>query len=517
MVAFISAKEAVDLIKDGDVVATNGFVGIGVPEEILVEVENKYAETKQPKDLTLYWAAGQGDSGDRGLNHFGLEGCVTHAIGGHWNLVPKLQKLALEDKIDAYNFPQGVISHMFRDASMGLPFTITRTGLRTFCDPRLEGGKINNVTKEEHVEVIELDGEEFLKYRAPKVDVAIIRGTYSDENGNISMEKEALNGDVFNIAAAARANGGITICQVEGIVESGSINCKEVMVPNVLVDYVVVCSDVEKYHMQTFGTVYNPAFSGQTKAVLSSATPLPLNNRKVCARRTAELFEEGNVANLGIGMPEGVSVVLNEEGQAPKVTMSVEPGTTGGIPMGGLDFGASLNPWSIVDQGYQFDFYNGGGLDVAVLGLAEVDESGNVNVSKFGGRVAGSGGFIDITQNVKKCAFIGTFTAGGLKQNVGDGKLEITQEGRAKKFRKEVEQVTFSADYARETGQEVYYITERAVFTLGEKGLKLVEIAPGIDLQKDVLDQMEFEPEVAEDLKIMDAKYFKEEKMGLVL
>lgn len=517
MVLFYSAREAVDLIKDGDVVATNGFVGIGVPEEILTVIEDKYKQVGSPKDLTLYWAAGQGDSGDRGLNHFGNEGCVKKAIGGHWNLVPKLQKLAIDNKIDAYNFPQGVISHIFRDASMGLPFTISRTGLKTFADPRLEGGKINSITKTDLVEVIEIDGEEFLKYKAPKIDVAIIRGTYADELGNISMAKEALNGDAFSLAAAARSNGGIIICQVEDIVEAGSLNPKDVLVPNVLVDVVVKCTDVEKYHMQTFGTVYNPAFSGETRAVLADAKPLPLNNRKVCARRTAQFFEAGNVANLGIGMPEGVAVVLNEEGQADKVTMSVEPGTTGGIPMGGLDFGASLNPMSIVDQGYQFDFYNGGGLSIAVLGLAECDKYGNVNVSKFGGRVAGSGGFVDITQNVKKCIFVGTFTAGGLKESIGDGKLEITTEGRAKKFLNEVEQVTFSAEYAKSVGQETYYVTERAVFTIGEKTLKLIEIAPGIDLQKDILDQMEFKPEIADDLKIMDSKLFTDEKMGLVL
>lgn len=517
MVLFCNAREAVDMIKDGDVVATNGFVGIGVPEEILHTLEEKYLSDGHPRDLSLYWAAGQGDSSTRGLNHFGNEGCVKLAVGGHWNLVPKLQKLAIDDKIEAYNFPQGVISHMFRDASAGLPFTISRTGLRTFCDPRLDGGKINSFTKKELVEVIDMDGEEFLKYQTPKVDVAIIRGTYADELGNISMRKEALNGDAFAIAAATRSNGGIVICQVEDIVEAGSLNPKEVLVPNVVVDVVVKTSDVDKFHMQTFDTLYNPAFSGATRAVLADTKPMALGNRKICARRTAEFFEAGNVANLGIGMPEGVSVVLNEEGQASKVTMSVEPGTTGGIPMGGLDFGASLNPMSIIDQGYQFDFYNGGGLDIAVLGLAECDQAGNVNVSKFGGRVAGSGGFIDITQNVKKCIFVGTFTAGGLKEEVVDGELKIVNEGKAKKFKDEVEQITFSAEYAKSVGQETYYVTERAVFTLGENGLKLIEIAPGVDLEKDVLQQMEFRPEVSKDLKVMSSRLFLDEKMGLQL
>lgn len=517
MVKFVTAREAVDLIKDGDVIATNGFVGIGVPEEILENLEKRYLETGHPKDLSAYWAAGQGDGKDRGLNHIGFEGMVKHCVGGHWNLSPKVQKLALENKISAYNFPQGVMCHLFRDASMKLPFTISRIGLQTFADPRLEGGKINTCSDEDLVEVIEIDGEEFLKYKTPKLDVAIIRGTYADEDGNISLSKEALTGDVYSIAAAARVNGGIVLCQVEDIVERGSLTPKEVLVPSTMIDYVVKTSDVNKYHMQTFATVYNPALSGQTKAVLSETAPAKLSNRKVCARRAAQVFSSGDIANLGIGMPETVALVLKEEGQDSKVTMSVEPGITGGVPMGGLDFGAALNPSCIVDQGYQFDFYNGGGLSVAVLGLAEVDFKGNVNVSKFGGRVAGCGGFIDISQNVKKCLFVGTFTAGGLKENIGNGKLEIVQEGNSKKFRNEVEQVTFSADYAKKTGQQVLYITERAVFTLGEEKIKLIEIAPGVDLQKDILDQMEFEPEIAEDLKVMDSSLFEEAVIGLVL
>lgn len=517
MVQFINAREAVDLIKDGDLVASNGFVGINVAEEIYQAVEDKFQETGSPKNLALYYAAGQGDSGDKGLNHFGFEGCVDLVVGGHWNLAPKLQQLALNGKIKAYNFPQGVISHMFRDASIGLPFTISRVGLKTFCDPRVEGGRINDVSEEDLVEVIEIDGEEYLKYKTPKVDVAVLRGTYADENGNISFSREALTGDAFSIAAAAKHNGGKVIVQVEDITERGSLNPHEVVIPSVLVDYVVKSTDPQKYHMQTFGTYYNPAFCGETRAVLADTKPAPLNNRKVCARRAAEFFSAGNVANLGIGMPETVSLVLNEEGQGDKVTMSVEPGITGGVPMGGLDFGASLNPEAIVDQVYQFDYYNGGGLDIAVLGLAEADQHGNVNVSKFGGRVAGCGGFIDITQNVSTVLFIGTFTAGGLKETVKDGKLVIDQEGRSNKFVEDVEQITFSAEYAREKGQNVYYITERAVFKLIEDGIELIEIAPGIDLEKDVLAHMAVKPKISDNLKQMCSYLFEEEKVGLQL
>lgn len=517
MAKICSAREAISFIKDGDVLGINGFVGCLVPEELHRTAKEVFREEGHPRDLELYFAAGQGDSGERGLNHYGDEGMVKRIIGGHWNLVPRLQALALADKIEAYNFPQGVISHMFRDASMGLPFTISRVGLKTFVDPRIEGGKLNKVTKEDLVQTIEIDGEEYLKYKTPKVDVALLRGTYADTLGNVSFGREALTGDPYCIAAAAKANGGTVIVQVQKIVEAGTLKPHDVVVPCVMVDVIVECSNPFEEHMQTFGTYYNPAMSGETRAVLSETKPLDLNNRKVCARRAAQMFEAGDTANLGIGMPEGVALVLNEEGEADKVLMSVEPGITGGVPTGGLDFGASINPLAIVDQVYQFDFYNGGGLDVAVLGLAECDQFGNVNVSKFGGRVAGCGGFIDISQNVKKMAFVGTFTAGGLKEKVADGKLEITQEGRSKKFIEEVEQISFSADYARENDQKVMYITERAVFTLGEKGLKLIEIAPGIDLEKDILAHMDFKPEIAEDLKVMDPALFSPEKLGLKL
>ncbi|QEJ95308.1 3-oxoacid CoA-transferase [Treponema phagedenis] len=517
MVEFCSAKDVANIVTDNSVIATNGFVGIGVAEEILTALENRYLETKSPKNLELYFAAGQGDSKDRGLNHLGYEGLVKRTVGGHWNLVPKLQELALSNKMQSYNFPQGVISHMFRDRAIGLNFTISKVGLKTYCDPRLEGGKLNSISTEDLVELIEIDGEEFLKYKTPKLDFVILRGTYADEVGNISLENEALTIDAYSLAAAGKACNAKVIVQVEDVVEKGTLDPRLVKIPCVMVDYVVKTSDVAKYHCQTFGTLYNPSLCGNTRAVLSKTPPVGLTNRKVCARRAAEFFEDGYTANLGIGMPETVAMVINEEGQGDKINMSVEPGITGGVPLGGLDFGASINPLAIVDQVYQFDFYNGGGLDIAVLGLAQVDKYGNVNVSKFGTRVAGCGGFIDISQNVKKCIFIGTFTAGGLKQKIGDGKLEIIEEGKSKKFIDEVEQVTFSAQYAREIKQEVYYITERAVFTLGDESIKLIEIAPGVDLQRDVLDLMDFRPEIAENLKTMDANLFKEDKIGLIL
>lgn len=517
MVKFCTAAEAAEMITDGACIANNGFVTVGIAEEILEAIENRFLETGSPKNLDLYYAAGQGDSKDGALNRLGHEGLLKRTVGGHWNLAPKLQKLALEGKMEAYNFPQGVVCHMFRDASIGLPFTISRIGLKTYCDPRLEGGKLNDITKEDLVELINIDGEEFLKYKTPKLDFAILRGTYADTMGNISLEREVLTTDAFSVAAACKANGGTVIVQVEEIVEKGSLDPKLVKVPCVLVDVVVKTTDVHKYHGQTFATFYNPALSGQTKAILAETPPAALTNRKVCARRAAQLFSQGDTANLGVGMPETVAMVINEEQQGDKVVMSVEPGITGGVPLGGLDFGAAINPLAIVDQVYQFDFYDGGGLDISVLGLAECDQYGNVNVSKFGTRVAGCGGFIDISQNVKKCVFIGTFTAGGLKEKIGDGKLEIVQEGDSKKFIQNVEQITFSADYARQTGQQVYYITERAVFTLGEKSIKLIEIAPGVDLEKDILALMDFKPEIAEDLKTMDPKLFTDAKMGLEL
>lgn len=503
----ISIEKSIDLIKNGSTVAVGGFVGCAHPEQITLEIEKQYLEKQTPNNLTLVFAAGQGDGKDRGLNHLGYEGLVRRIIGGHWALTPKLQKLALENKVEAYNLPQGVISHLYRDIAAGKPGTITHVGLKTFIDPRIDGGKLNEVTKEDIVKVINIEDKEYLFYKAFPIDVVLLRATYADEDGNATMEKEAITVDATAMAQAAKNSGGIVILQVEKVVAKGSLDPRKVKIPGIYVDAIVVATSENQ--MQTFGESFNPSYCGDTKVSVDSIEPLPLNERKVIARRCVKELTPNAVTNLGIGIPEGIAIVANEEGIGDGMTLTVELGAIGGVPAGGLSFGASTNPVCILDQASQFDFYDGGGLDSAFLGLAQCDKLGNINVSKFGTKVAGCGGFINITQNAKKVIYCGTFTAGGLKVKVGDGKLTIENEGKAKKFVDAVEQITFSGEYASSIGQTVLYVTERAVFKLTTDGLVLEEIAPGVNLEKDVLAHMEFKPIISPKLKLMDENMFK--------
>jgi propionate CoA-transferase len=508
----VTAADAVAIIREGDTVACSGFVGSGTPAALIAALEQRFAETGAPKNLTLVFAAAPGDGKDEGLNRLARPGLVKRAIGGHWGLVPKLARMAVEGEIEAYNLPLGTLTQVFRDIAGHRAGTLTKVGLHTFVDPRQGGGKINDRTHDDLVQLMPIDGTDWLFYRAFPIAVALLRGTTADLGGNITMEREALTLDNLALAMAAKNSNGFVIAQVERVCAHGALNPRQVQIPGVMVDCVVVAP--AEQHRQTYGTAYNPAFSGELKVPLDATTPMALDERKVIARRCAFELPMGGVVNLGIGMPEGVATVASEEKVLNYVTLTAEPGVIGGVPQSGLDFGAAVNTEAVIHQNQQFDFYDGGGLDLACLGLAQVDAEGNVNVSRFGKRLAGAGGFINISQSARRVVFAGTFTAGGLEVAIDSGSLKIVNEGRAKKFINAVEQITFNGAHAAAMGQPVLYVTERCVFRRGREGMELIEVAPGIDVDRDIVAQMDFTP-IVRNPGLMDPRIFRDEPMQL--
>ncbi|QDI74914.1 MULTISPECIES: acyl CoA:acetate/3-ketoacid CoA transferase [Leisingera] len=509
-----TTEQAMALIRDGDVVTTTGFVQSCIPEMLHAALEKRFLDQGAPRDLTLIMCAGAGDSKGLGTGRLHHDGLLRRVIAGNFGRMPKVAQAAQENKICGYNLPQGVISQLYRACAAGQPGLFSKVGLHTYVDPRHGGGKVNKVTEEDIVKYVQVDGEDWLFYKATKIDVAFIRGTSADRSGNISMEREALTLDCLAQAMAAHNNGGIVIAQVERIVEDGSIKPKDVKIPGLLVDCVCVADDPEMHRMN-YGVQHNPALSGEIRVPLGGIPKMPLDQRKIIARRAAFELPPNGAVNLGVGAPDGVAAVANEEKATPYITLTTEAGAVGGVLAGGSSFGSSANADAIIDQNQMFDFYDGGGLDLTCLGMAECDAEGSVNASRFGGRLNGCGGFINISQNSRAVVFAGTFTAGGLKVAVENGELRIVQEGRNKKFVRLIEQITFSGPYASQRSQPVLYVTERCVLQLTPKGLELIEIAPGIDLQRDILDQMEFRP-IIENVALMDARIFREEPMGLM-
>lgn len=516
----ITPNEIGTIIKDGDTVAISGSGGSGSAEAIIKGISDSFVKTGHPQNLTVTCGISPGNltEDEVGMNMLAKEGLVGKAICAHLGMGRVFGNAIGKNKFPAFAVPLGVINHLYRAIAGHEIGVITHIGLNTFTDPLIEGCCANSKAKKLKpiVERVNIDNQDLLLYKSFPINVAVIKATYADEAGNISLEHEAVIGEQYNMAIAAHNSGGIVIVEVEKIVPKNSLRARNVLIHSSIVDYVVVSkpdTSLGEYNMP----VYRPEVTGDKRIKLENIKPKPLDERKVCGRRSTLELKKGYVINLGVGMPDSVANVCAEEGISEDIFLSVESGPTGGVPIGGVAFGGAINPDSVIPTAEQFDAYNGGSLDMAIVGLAQVDEEGNVNVSKFGTRVTGPGGFINITQNTKKVIFMGTFTASGLKEEVKDNKLNILNEGKIKKFVKNLEQITFSAKNALANNQEILYVTERAVFRLTSLGLELTEIAKGANLEKDILNQMEFKPFISSNLKEMDERIFKDEKMNLKL
>ena len=502
-----SADAAAALIRDGDTVAVAGNgAGMCAAEAILAAVERRFLETGHPRDLTLVHSVGLGDRDRRGINRLAHEGLVRKVIAAHFTWSARMQQLIRDEKVDAYTFPAGVIQQLLREIGAGRPGLFTTTGLGTFADPRHDGGACNARSRERLVELMEVDGKEILRYKPFKVDVAIVRGTYADSRGNISPEEEPMDLDLHTMALAASNSGGLVLAQVRQVLEAGSLNPRNIRVPGIMVDRVVEAPDQEQF----YGLGYDMTVSGGRRAHLgAAAAELPARlERRIVARRAAQEIVPGASLNFGFGIPGGIFGVIAEQGIGDDLWLSVEQGVHNGRMLDDALFGAARNPEVILASTEQFDFYSGGGIDIAFLGMGEVDAAGNVNVSHLGGKLIGPGGFVDITQNAKKVVFCGTLDAQGTKLSYGEGALRIEHHGKVRKFVPQVERITFSGEFARQHGQEVLYVTERAVFRLDSDGVRLIEAAPGVDVERDIVERMGFRPLIGE-IREMSADVFR--------
>jgi propionate CoA-transferase len=509
----VTSEEAASVVQTGDTLLIGGSgSGHAVPDTLIAAIGRRFKAEGEPRQLTTVHPVGLGDRGERGIAHLANPDLLKRVVCGTLVDSPPVERLAAENLIEAYTLPQGALSQLTREMAAGRPGLVTHVGLHSFVDPRHGGGKQSARATEDLVEVVILAGRECLFYKPFHVDVALLRGTTADEDGNVTMEQEAIFGEMLSMAQATRRAGGIVIVQVKRLANRGTLPAKQVKIPGMLVDLIVV----DPAQTQTFFSDYNPAYAGELKIPLSQITALPFSARKVIARRAAMELFPGAICNLGSGISTGIASIAAEEGALDAVVLTNEQGLIGGAPATGNEVGASRNYQAIVDQPYQFDFYDGGGLELAFLSFAEVDRECNVNVSRFGDRIIGPGGFINISQNAQTMVFSGTFTSGGLDISWTDGRAHIAREGREKKFVKEVQQLSYSGPFANERGQTTLYITERAVFRRNAASrLELIEIGPGIDLDRDVLAQMEFRPDVSPKLITMDERIFRPEPMGL--
>ena len=509
---FVDKSQIPALVKDGDTICTVGMTLVSASETTLKSLEKSFLETGHPCNLTLVHSAGQSDRKD-GIQHFAHEGFVTRLIGSHWGLQPRWMEMIANNQVEAFCLPQGQIAHLYRSMAGGLPGQLSKIGLGTFVDPRIEGGRMNERTQalnENLAEIVEYSGEEYMFYKAIPIDVCIIRGTTCDEMGNLTTEEEAMKLEVLPAVLATKRFGGKVIAQVKRVVENGSINPKEVTVPGVFIDHIVVCDNPDEDHRQTSSWIFDPSYSGQKRVSSLGVKSIPFSVRKFIGRRATMEIEVGDIINLGTGIPNDVvGNICNEEGISDDIMVTVESGIYGGIQAGGIDFGIGQNLVAMIRHDEQMDFYNGVGCDDTFMGFGEMDGLGNVNATKMGSRRTGAGGFIDITQNAKKVVFCGTFTTHA-EYKFEDDKLTIVKEGDIKKFVDRVTQISFNGDLARKNGQQVIIVTERAVFRITDDGVELIEIAPGIDLQTQVLDLMAFQPIMQSEPKIMGKALFNQ-------